>query len=319
MLQKSFFQTEYIIWEGFIMREEFVICRRCGREIPKTMYCIYCGTALSEEMESIKRDSIKPSTTPEVPDSFLHAHAKLLEAQVETSSEDAELDLETINLLNELRKYQTWKVKLCGLLNEGRVSEEVFTKVYEEYTNEFRKFNSLREEQMSVINVDYEEKNTLLESLKREHEELRIRVAVGQIPESELFIKTPELAEKINSLTLETNKLKARLSQLENFMAMISPREAFELDKMARGCIESLDSLVEKVKIDSELGDKISEDLESVIAMFDSVLSDKREREKELRDELETLEVRYKVGEITLSEFESMKRGILVRLEQIWA
>lgn len=319
MLQKSFFQTESIIRDGLIMREEYVICTRCGREIPKTMYCIYCGTALSEKMEAIKRDSTKPSTAPEVPDSFIQASAKLLEAQFEFSSEDAELDPETITLLKELRKYQTWKVKLCGLLNEGRVSGEVFTKVYEEYADEFSKFNSLRAEQMSGLNEEYEEKNAQLESLKREHEELRIRVAVGQIPDSELFIKTPELAKKINSLTLETNKLKARLSQLENFMAKMSPREAFELDKMARDYIESFDSLVGKAKIDGKLGDKIKEDLESVIAMFDSVLNDKREREKELRDELETLEVRYKVGEITLSEFESMKRGILVQLEQIWA
>ena len=65
---------------------------------------------------------------------------------------------------------------------------------------------------------------------------------------------------------------------------------------------------------DFELG----EDLEAVLNIFDSIIGDKKQRENELRDELSTLEARYKVGEITISEFEGHKRRINADLDQIW-
>ncbi len=314
-----------------MMQEEYVVCRRCGRDVPKTMYCIYCGTALSDEKSQkieapvgkpldSKIESTPPMLGEEISDdSYFRIPGYLSEAQAQTPSRDEELDPETVQLLEELRKHQTWKVRLCSLLAEDRVSGEVFTKVYEEYAEEFGKLDGLREEKASEYREKYDEKKAELDSIKREHEELRVRVAVGQIPESELVMKTPEMAEGINSLSLETNELETKLSLLDNFMGGVLPRQAFELDKMARSCIESLDDFVKKKEISVEIEGKIREDLRSFVAMLESVLGDKKEREKELMEELDTLEAQYKVGEITLSEFESLKRGILIRREQIWA
>jgi len=314
------------------MKEEFAVCGRCGREVPRTMYCIYCGSALSkvgiapaietDEGKSSEEhiDAIKPSPFPDVPDEqFFQTPSYNFDVQEEPpQAMDDELDPETVQLA-ELRKYQIWKVKLCGLLVEGGVTEGVFTKIYKEYADEINKVNKIRDEKNAYYTEQYEERKDQLSSSKMEHEELLVRTAVGQVPESELLTRIPGIAKRIDALSLETSRLEAKLSQLNDVMGDVRPKEAFEIQKTARRCIESLDDLVSNGKIGDELGNTIREDLESVLTLFDAILGDKRQAEKALRDELETLEVRYKVGEFTLSEYESLKRGTLEKLEQLWA
>jgi uncharacterized membrane protein len=231
---------------------------------------------------------------------------------------EVDLDSDTVQLLGELRKYQKWKLRLCGLLADERVSGEVFRKIYGEYAEEIKRFNDVRDEKVFALRGEFEEKNSQLMEYMRQHEELRVRTEVGQIPETELLIRTLELSDKIGSLTLETSRLEARLSKLENVMGDMYPKETYELEKRARRSIESLEDLVARGEIDDELGGVVREDLESTLHLFDSIHSEKRDEDRELRDELETLEVRYKVGEITPSEYESLKQRALAKLEELW-
>ena len=48
------------------------------------------------------------------------------------------------------------------------------------------------------------------------------------------------------------------------------------------------------------------------------LISEKKNAEKELRERLDTLEARYKVGEISISELESQRKNLLAELEQLW-
>jgi hypothetical protein len=253
----------------------------------------------------------RPEQTPDIPElKFFHVPPYDQETRTENSrAQEVDLDSDNVQLLEELRKYQKWKIKLCGLLADERVSGEVFRKIYGEYAEENKRFNDIREKKVSALRGQFEEKNTQLTDYTMEHEELRVRTEFGQIPETELLIRTPELSEKIGSLSLETSRLEAGLSKLENFMGEIHPKESYELEKEARRCVESLEDLVAKGKIDADLGGVIREDIESTLYLFDSIHSEKRDEERELRDELETLEVRFKVGEITPSEYESLKQG----------
>lgn len=314
------------------MQEEFIVCRRCGREIPKTMYCIYCGSPLSEQDKKSKtrfeeRKSIddgvelfRPEQATDIPEPrFFQIPPYGQKTRTETPRPlEVDLDSDTVQLLEELKKYQKWKIKLCGLLADERVSGEVFRKIYGEYAEEIKRFNDVREEKVSALRGQFEEKNAQLTNYTREHEELRVRTEVGQIPKTELLIRTSELSEKIGSLTLETSRLEARLSKLENLMGDMHPKETYELEKKARECIESLENLVAKEKIDAALSGVIREDLESTLHLFDSIHSENRDEERELREELDTLEVRLKVGEITISEYESLKQRALARLEGLW-
>ena len=101
---------------------------------------------------------------------------------------EVDLNSDTVQLLGELRKYQKWKLRLCGLLANERVSGEVFRKIYGEYVEEIKRFNDVRDEKVFALRREFEEKNSQLTEYMRGHDELRVRTEVGQIPETELLI-----------------------------------------------------------------------------------------------------------------------------------
>lgn len=314
------------------MTEEFIICGICGREIPKTMYCIYCGSALSEEDKTSETDfpniiptdvaaePVRPQSIPEVAgELFSQASPNELDVQAETLPfMNAELDPETVKVLDELKKHYLWKLKLCGKLSEGGVMVEVFTKIYEEYIDEIDRLEEIRKERIAYFQGQHEEKTAQLSSSKMDHEELQVRVEVGQIQESELMMRLPEVIERINALTRETSILEAKLSRLNSPFGEMRPREALELEETIIRNSESIDGLVSGGKIGEALGDAIRSDLKATLTMLDGILGERKQSERELKDELETLEVRFKVGEITLKEYESLRQQVLEKLEHVW-
>lgn len=316
------------------MQNEFTTCRSCGREVPKTLYCIYCGAALSKGERTLEPEAAERRTTEE---EDRPAEPKLLPGiadetyfqtpsisssvrEVEASSAtDVELEPEAVHQMDELRNYNIWMMKLCGLLVEERVSQEVFIKIYEEYVEKIEQLSELRKERIADYRNQYEEKIARLKEYKLKQEELKARVAVGQIPDSDLLIRTPEMMESIDTLTREASELEVKLSKLNNIMEGTPPKEVFELEKISRKCIESLDRLMADEKMSDELGGRLIGDLKTIASMLEGAVRDERAEEKELRSELDTLEVRFKIGEITLKEFESKRRSILERLERLWS
>lgn len=314
------------------MAEEFIICRKCGRETPKTMYCIYCGSALSEEDKTPETDfpkiiptymadeQVRPESIPEVPaESFNKAPQYKLEAQDETSPflKD-ELDPETVKILDELKKHHMWKLKLYGKLFEGGVTTGVFTKIHEDYVDEIDRLDEIRKERIAYFQGQYEEKTAQLSGSKMDHEELRVRAEIGQIQESELMILLPDVIDRINALTRETSILEAKLSRLNSPLGEMRPREALELEKTIMRNSESIDGLISGGKIGEALGDAIRSDLEAILKMLDGILVERKRSERELKDELDTLEARFKVGEITLKEYESLRQQVMEKLEHVW-
>ena len=65
-----FIQLIDILVRGFIgstfMAEEFINCRNCGRAVPKTMYCIYCGSGLLVG-EQLRNEAPEQSTEAIIP------------------------------------------------------------------------------------------------------------------------------------------------------------------------------------------------------------------------------------------------------------
>ena len=156
------------------MQDEFVICMNCGREIPNTLYCIYCGVALPEKVKKPKTapvektseekvESVEPKSIPKIAgDIFSKTPLDDFKIWVETSSvTNIELDQETLRLMGDLRKYYIWKVKLCGLLADDGVSEEVFTKIFEEYVKEIDQLSEAWNEKIR----DYERSMSLAQDI----------------------------------------------------------------------------------------------------------------------------------------------------------
>lgn len=309
------------------MEEETVVCGSCQREVPKTLYCIYCGSALFKAEKELKEpgspkkklEEQKPEPVSEKLPEQVAPPSPPPEPQVKQEPQKkVEIDPEVAELMEELKNNYIWKVKLCGVLGEEEVSEAVFTKLFEEYVNRINQLNQVRTEKIAYYRKEFGETNAALEDVKRKLEEMRVRATIGQIPKTELTSKAPELEEKIERLTLETSGLEAQLSRLNDFLGDTPPKDIFDLEKTARRCFESLDLMLTNGKISNKLGSDIRNDLEAALNVFDGIIGDKKKREKDLRDYLSTMEARYKVGEINISDFEAKKRKINTALAKIW-
>jgi len=289
--------------------EETTICRNCGREVPKTLYCIYCGAPLigleaeegREEKEEIREQAER---------------RMVIEGVEEAKTVAVRGDVE--ELMERLRDHYIWRLRLCGILCDGGVSEEVFKRLYDEYSTKIRELQGERERLSSRLREELEERRRRLEEARRQLEELNVRAAVGQIPMMEVEEKTPRLRREIEELEEETSRLEAELSRLRNIMSGVKPRELSNLEEIARRSIAALDRLVRGGRLNREMAERVREELRETLRLLEGVVGDRRRREEELRMELSLLEARYKVGEITASELEERKRRIREELEKLW-
>lgn len=302
------------------MAEEFINCRNCGRAVPKTMYCIYCGSGL-QGGELLRPEAQEQPTEAIIPDfKFEPLRQTPVSLKVESPfpliRTEPELDKGFLDQIEELRKHWAWQLKLVDMITEIGVSEEVFTKIYNEYSTEVERLGNILEERRAASSEEYARKKAELSEMETAHEELSVRVAVGQLPSRALQRRTPISKERMDGLTRDIKRLETTLSKLDDLMGDIYPEDKRNLEDIARKSLRSLDGLVVEGKISRELSERLREDLTSALALFRAP-EEKRETESALRDELETLEVRYKVGEITLEEFESMKTAILDKINRL--
>jgi hypothetical protein len=314
------------------MQENFTTCENCGRQIPRTQFCIYCGVNLSSspsqqapesDLGNIIEDifettEARPSPEAEETPFFQSPHEGYRQETVSPHAIDLGLDPEITQLTKELAKYQMWKINLCGMLLDGGVQEKVFANIYEDYAKRTERLEERRNEIVARYRTQHDEKRRELEGARLKLEELRVRVELGELTEGEKLIRTPGIKGEVDSLEEEALKLERILEQLVSLSTKMPSRDTFGYEQMARKFLNSLGDLTSIGKIDEELGNKIREDLEGALGQLSKMYRDEDEEEKSLRDELEVLDVQYKVGEITLSEFESMRRGIVEKLERHW-
>jgi hypothetical protein len=314
------------------MQEELKTCENCGRQIPKTQFCIYCGVEVSDSPSQQAPESdlgnifegifettdTRPSSETQETPFFQSPYEGYQQEAVSPLAIDLELDSEITQLTKELAKFQMWKVRLCGMLLEGEVPEKVFSSIYEDYSMRVQRLEERRNEIVSDYRAQYDERKRELEGARLKLEELRVRVELGELTESEKLIRTPGLQGEVYRLEDKVSKLDNILAQLESLSAEASSRDIFGYEETARKFLNSLGGLISAGKIDEEIGTKIREDLEGVLGQLSKMHRGEDEEEMSFRNELEVLDVQYKVGEITLSEFESMRRGIVEKLERHW-
>jgi hypothetical protein len=198
------------------MEEETVICGNCGREVPKTLYCIYCGSALTrreaeprkparppEEPAKLRAEPLVPAPKMErMPEPIISPASPPPRPRVQpTMAREAEVDPEIAELMENLRNNYIWKIRLCGVLCDEGVSENVFNSLFEEYINQLNQLNQVRNEKVAYYRVEFEEKKEALDEARKKLEELKVRVAVGQLSNAELTAQTPELDRRIRRLT----------------------------------------------------------------------------------------------------------------------
>lgn len=309
------------------MDEEFIECSSCGKQVPRYQFCIYCGFNFLKKRGRIPQASEDEHPTSEPPEptaNFVPESPNFSRPLTEVVMPTFPMahvmepsgDSQDMQARRELHKYQIWRVKLCGIFSEQGMPTQVFTNIWEGYGDEIARLQRKIEESLGARTTSYEDKKAELENAKLKLDELRVRVAIGEISESDLLIRTPSIRADIENLEREVSRLGKQLEREEAKHVGGSPREMFEHEQSAIAFAHKIDGLMAEGKLSMELGKRLGEEVEEIREYFSSMGGD--QDEQGLRNELDTLEVRYKVGEITLTEFESLKREIVAKLKSHW-
>jgi len=265
------------------MWSEKIVCPHCGMLTNKAAFCKFCGKPLNAE-ESKPDEAASETKSQE---------REEVEAELKVPPHEVS---EERKIVEQLANVYNWRNKLLEIFLEGEASPEVFIDVYKEYRSRAQAVNAKRLEMIRTIEEKIAELTTRLEQLKIRHE-------VGEVPDRQY------ITEKL-SIDRELSRLRPRLNILHN---------AFDV-KLAE-----LPDYEAKIR---EFRDKIAsegtsrglsqEDVELIVSDMNEVLDslkDLLELHKKLRRELEKVELRYKVGELTEDEYRAMKQKIERQME----
>ncbi len=311
---------------NIMIEEEFIICGNCGKQVPQSQFCINCGFNLVKEKGRIQQEfneekELKQYEFPklkynlETPKNILSREiSENVKSPFLPSSIIEELDRTQITKsMDELLKYQLLRVKLGKMLIEEGMPAKVFANIWDEYTEVVRKIQKKIDDGPDGNMAKYNDLMAKLEDEEVKLEGLRVRVAIGELTDSDVLIRTPRIRENIETLKREVSHYESLIKEESMKAPRLSPKEMFEHEQYAKEFMLKIEDLVEDGKISNTHKPKIISDMENVKDFFSIIEDDSNNQE--LRNELELLEVRYKVGEISLGEMEIMKKEIFTKFE----
>lgn len=253
------------------MWKEKIICPHCGHETYKAPFCTFCGKPLNlEEVASNDGGQEEGQEEPE--------------RHVPEISEERKL-------VEQLSNYLNWRHKLLEIFLNGEASPDVFLDVYKEYREKIQTIDSKRRELIESLQQRMNELTTRLEQLKVRHE-------VGEISDRQYI--TDKLA-----IDRELSKIKPKLNLLHNiFDVKLADIPSFE--EKVRGLREAIAEKGESMGLSSEDVKMIVEDLDQTLESLKDLLN----LHKKLKKELDKLELRYRIGELTEEEYQAAKQKI---------
>jgi chromosome segregation ATPase len=299
------------------IEETRIRCPGCGKLVPAMKYCIYCGTRLPQAAPPLVRPPVTaPPTPPTVPPPTAQPPVQAPARAV--ARPPLGLNEEITSLMSEIAALYERRVILIGLLQSNQVSEKVFLKIYNEYMGRLNNLLNARTNKINELRSILNEKSLRLSEVAVALEELDIRRKVGEIDINTFNQKVESLKREESELQESLKTLKTNLDTLEKILAQKKPREIRDLEVNLRLYQDALEKLHNEGKISKETYDAIKPSIEETINLLDSIIKDRKEKEKELREKLETLQTRYKLSEFSLEEYEKTKREIQAEIDKTW-
>jgi len=310
---------------GLYSREEErrVTCPNCGKLVPAMVYCIYCGAKLPritppEKVEAPPPRTQMPTQPPRIPPLPPPSTPPPTVRISPPPTAQPAVKNEILDLISNITGFYDRKVSLLNLIKSEEISEKVFLKLYDEYTEKLNDLQNLRTRKTDELKRDLDGKMRRLEDIKAAMEELEVRHKINEVDDQRFNERMNVLKTEGNQIQTLVKDLKINLEQLEKPLAGKTPRDILNLDVKARSSYEALGKLVEEGKLTNEALNKIKPDIEKMLDFFDSIIKDRKEKEKNLREQLETLQTRYRLSEISIEEFEKRKRGVQEEIDKIW-
>ena len=297
------------------LEERRMRCPNCGKMVPAMRYCIYCGVKLPQASPPITSPQpMSPSSkqVPAPPPIVTPAARKVRRPFFPGAKSEIEQLMSGITILYER------KASLLDFFQSEEVSERVFLKLYKEYAGKLNDYLKARTAKLNELRSTLEEKRNNLSNIAMQLEELEIRTKVGEIDPVTYNQRAEKLKTEERGLNETVNSLNADIKALENILGDRKPSEIRDLERRFETSKSALEKMAEEGKVTQETFEFVKSDIEETLRFLDSLIKDRKEKEKKLREQLETLQTRYRLSELSIEEYERRKRELQAEIDKIW-
>lgn len=301
------------------LEESRIKCPKCGRMVPAMRYCIYCGTQLPAATHPTHLERPRPMETPPPLPPLVPPPARREAPPPQAAKAPAPFEREIDDLMSNISALYARKAALFKLFQSGEVSETVFLKLFNEYCSKLSQLLNTRIHRLEDIRKKIDEVERKMNEIILNLEELTVRYKVGEIDLGTFSEKSEKLKAEQKQLEAVMKSLKANLERLEKMLSDKTPKEIRDMENQMQSAYETIKKLVAEGKISNALLENIRIDVEETLAFLDSLIRDRKEKERILREQLETLYARYKIGEIAVEEYEKRKKEMQEEIDKIWS
>lgn len=199
------------------------------------------------EEEEIKEEPPtyeEPSPVPVTTESITPEYKGEEHVMEETSIEFAPDPL-TKEVMENLAKNITLKIRLVRLLKDGQVKEETFKKLFDSYVEQGRIWISRRDETLRRFKSDIQRMEENLVNARKDYELLEIRKSIGDADDKEYEVKAPAYKWDIEHLDKEIQNRKAGIAYVSNLKNLVPDEEIEELKQMSSTDYSQIDEIEE--------------------------------------------------------------------------
>ncbi len=173
----------------------------------------------------------------------------------------------TKEVMENLAKNITLKIRLVRLLRDGQVKEETFKKLFDSYVEQGRIWVSRRDDSVRRFKADIERMEEALVTARKDFELLEIRRNIGDADDQEYKVKAPAYKWDIEHLEVEIKNRKGGILYVANLRKLVPEEEIVELEKLADTDYAELDKIEE---ISAETIAKMKETLAESLNILNS-------------------------------------------------
>ena len=149
----------------------------------------------------------------------------------------------TKEVMDNLAKNITLKIRLVRLLRDGQVKEETFKKLFDSYVEQGRIWVSRRDDTVRRFKTDIERMEESLVTARKDFELLEIRRNIGDADDEEYKVKAPAYNWDMEHLESEIKNRKGGVLYVANLRKLVPEEEIVELENMADSDYGELDKI----------------------------------------------------------------------------
>lgn len=223
-----------------------------------------------EEPEPQEEIAVEPlvAETPEV-DSDIFDEIEEIEDAVPEIDYSFEPDPVIKEVMVNLAKNISLKVRLVDLLNKGEVKEETFNRLFESYAARGERLMNSRIETLERIRFDLEAMEKSLSEANVGLEELEIKRAIGDVSQEEYEAKAPAFQWDIGKYKDEARRKKGEWAYLTDLTRVIPAAEIGQLKETAQSCQACIDRMVDTKVASPQNVARIKISLDDVLAYLE--------------------------------------------------